>query len=454
MTDSGTDGRSTRRRFVAGMGSAGTAALLAGCTSGGGGDGSGGGGGTGEGADGDTPTAGGGTTESFDADLTLSGWAANNEESALLEELIADFEAEHEGISVDYSPVQSKYKQKIKTQLGAGNAPDVFYVDSGYFPSFASAGVLLSLDDLAGSGGYSTDDFFDPLLEAFRFDGTLYGVPKDFSTLGLFHNTAMFEEAGVEPPETWSDLRTALSALNENVTGDSFKTPMVEYANGRSWWAFLYQNGGQVLSDDGSEAVFASDAGVEALEYLVGLKEDGLLAVPSELGAGWHGAALASEEVATAILGPWGLPFIEGYEKNEGIDDRIDVAHLPTPGGGQKATIAYTVSYSVSANTDAPGAAKELVRSLTSDEGMAEWARKGLALSARKSHRDLDYYDEHPRRKTLLEAGEWSRPFSFGPESESIANRIRPELEAAMLGEKSPADALSTAQKKINSEVL
>ncbi|WP_284010433.1 ABC transporter substrate-binding protein [Haloarcula pelagica] len=390
----------------------------------------------------------------MNADITLSGWAANNEESALVKELVASFEETHSAISVDYNPIQSKYKQKIKTQLGAGNAPDAFYVDSSYFPSFASANVLLSMDELEASEEYNTDDFFQPLLEAFRFDGTLYGVPKDFSTLGLFHNTAMLEEASVEPPETWSDLEDVLSALKDNVSNENFKAPMIEFANARSWWAFLFQNGGQVLSDDGSEVVFASDAGVEALEYLVGLREDGLLALPTDLGSGWHGAALASQEVATAVLGPWGLPFLEGYEDNPDINDQVDVAHLPIPSDGQKATIAYTVSYSASAKTDSPAAARELIRSLTGDEGMSQWARKGLALSARQSHSELEYYQNHPRRKTLLDAGEWSQPFSFGPNSESIVNRVRPQLEAAMLGEKSPSDALETAQTKINSEVL
>ncbi|QIO24435.1 ABC transporter substrate-binding protein [Haloarcula sp. JP-L23] len=448
MPERNDSARLTRRRFVGGVGSAGAAALLAGCSndSGGSSDGSGSGG-SAQSTDDETSTP-------ISADITLSGWAANNEESALLQNLVSEFESSHDGISVDYNPIQSEYKQKIKTQLGAGNAPDAFYVDSSYFPSFADAGVLLSMESIANSESFNIEDFFQPLLDAFRFDGTLYGIPKDFSTLGLFHNTAMFEEASVEPPETWSDLEDALSALKDNVSDESFQAPMIEYANGRSWWAFLYQNGGQVLSDDGSEAVFASDAGVEALEYLVGLKQDGLLAVPSDLGAGWHGAALASREVGVAILGPWGLPFVEEYEDDPSINEDVDVAHLPTPSDGQKATIAYTVSYSASAQTDSPAATRELISSLTNDEGMASWARKGLALSARKSHADLEYYQNHPRRKTLLEAGEWSHPFSFGPNSEAIVNRVRPQLEAAILGEKSPSDALSTAQESINSEVL
>lgn len=91
---------------------------------------------------------------------------------------------------------------------------------------------------------------------------------------------------------------------------------------------------------------------------------------------------------------------------------------------------------------------------LTDDEGMAEWARQGLALSARESHADLDYYANHERRRTHLEAGEWSHPVAFGPESNAILNRVNPLLEGAMLGEQEPGEALERATQQVNDEVL
>lgn len=425
----------TRRRLLQASAATGAAAL-AGCSSGGGSEGS---------SDGTTKQ----TTQKTQK-ITLSGWTSNNEEKALVSDLVKQFESNHERINVDYSPVESKYKQKLKTQLGAGNAPDAFYVDAKYFGSFASSGVLLSLDSIEQSEDFDTDDFFQPLLNAFKHDGTLYGIPKDFSTLGLYVNTSLFEKAGATTePETWSEFRTALQQVKEQT---SVKAPLIEYPSARMWKGLLFQNGGQVLSDDGSEVVFASDAGVEALQYLVDLKKDGLLALPSQLGASWHGAAIGKQEVASAVIGPWALPFLKkNYPE---VDKVVDVAHLPIPEGGQKATAAYTVSYSASANTNAPGATKSLIKTLTSKEGMADWARKGLALSARKSHQDLEYYQNHPRRKTLLEAGEWSHPVAYGPKSEAIINRLHPQLEGAMLGKKTPREALEGAQEGINNNVL
>ena len=446
MSGDDTSNALTRRRFAQALG-VGSAAALAGCMGGGGGDSD-----TTTGNGGGTTTGGSGagtTTDAPTRSIELSGWAANNQEAELLQQLITDFDKSHKSIKVDYHAIQSKYKQKLKTQLGAGNAPDAFYVDSKYFGSFAKSGVLLDLGSIGKREGFDTDDFYQPLLDAFKYNGTQYGYPKDFSTLGLFHNTAMFEKAGVEPPKNWSDLRKALRAVKQKT---DVEAPMIEYPNARVWKGLIYQNGGQIVNDDSSKAVFASDAGIEALQYLVDLRKDGLLAVPSELGAGWHGAALGSKQVATAVLGPWGLPFLK--ENHPKVNENIDVVHIPIPKGGEKATPAYTVSYSGSAQTKAPDATRELIGSLTSKQGMKQWAQAGLALTARQSLADIEYYNNHPRRKTLLEAGNWSHVVNYGPKTSEIINILHPQLEAAMLMKKSPQKALETAQTKINSQVF
>jgi multiple sugar transport system substrate-binding protein len=215
----------------------------------------------------------------------------------------------------------------------------------------------------------------------------------------------------------------------------------------------IYQNGGRVLSVDESECVVASEDNIETLEFIVGLKEDDLLATPSELGTGWHGKALGTETVSSAILGVWGLPFLE--DSHAEVDENIDIAtHVPIPEGGKKATAAFTVCYSASAETKSPGAAYRLISELTGKEGARQWAEKGLELTARKDLADIDYYSEHPRRKKMLDAGEWSNVVQYGQNSEAVENRLNPELEAAMLGEKSPQAALETAQQKINGEVF
>ncbi|WP_254546653.1 ABC transporter substrate-binding protein [Halomarina pelagica] len=441
MRRDSTRGAYTRRRFVQAVTAAGATTALAGCIGGGGsGDGSGNGNG-----DGNGNGSGDGS-----ASLTLSGWAANNAEAKLVRSLVSEFEKNHGGIAVDYNAIQAKYKQKLKTQLGAGNAPDVFYVDAKYFGSFASSGVLLNLDQyVADSSAFDPENFFEPLIDAFRFDGALYGVPKDFSTLQLVYNEELFEQVGAKPPKDWSEFRSVLRKLKE---GTDVTYPLAGMPTARAFWAMLWQNGGQVLNADGSKVVIASEANVETLEFLGGLAADDLFGNPSEFGVDWPGAAYGAEKAAATIIGPWIFPYLEDGKQK--LNEVTGCAHLPIPSGGRKATAAYTVSYSASANTEAPKAAWKLIHNLTDKDGAKRWAKKGLALPARKDLQTIEYYDSHPRRKTMLEAGEWSHPVAFGPHSEEIINRVNPELEAVMLGKKSAREALETAQQKLNSEVF
>ncbi|MDZ5811817.1 extracellular solute-binding protein [Halorubrum sp. AD140] len=431
MTDHVTNGSTyTRRRVLGGAATAGGIAL-AGCSDGG------------DGSEGAVEAEG-------SAELELTGWAADDTEADLVRGLAENFDENHDEISVTYEPVQSEYEQTMRSRLGGGEAPDVFYLDASYFSSFADEDVLLDLDPLTEVDEYDVGDIFDPLLEAFRFDGTLYGIPKDFSTLSLYYNESILEEAGVdEVPESWGGLQDALTAIDDTGSVDA---PMVEFANARMFWSLLHQNGGQVLSDDGSELLLDSQECIEALEFMIELRDDEVLAVPSEIGVDWHGQAIGTEATAMAVIGPWALPALEG--DFEEVESDIGVAHIPYPSSGERATAAYTVSYSCAADTDAPGASRELVTELTDDEGMAEWARQGLALSARESHADLDYYADHERRRTHLEAGEWSHPVAFGPESNAILNRVNPLLEGAMLDEQEPAEALERATQQVNDEVL
>ncbi|MDZ7705621.1 MAG: extracellular solute-binding protein [Trueperaceae bacterium] len=185
MTDHVTSGSNYTRRRVLGGAAAASGIALAGCS--GGGDGSGGGSGS-----------GGAVEAEGSAELELTGWAADDTEADLVRGLATDFDENHDDISVTYEPLQSKYEQSMRTRLGGGEAPDVFYLDASYFGSFAAEGVLLDLDPLTEVEGYNVDDIFDPLLDAFRHDGTLYGIPKDFSTLSLYYNEPILEQAGVD----------------------------------------------------------------------------------------------------------------------------------------------------------------------------------------------------------------------------------------------------------------
>ena len=79
--------------------------------------------------------------------LRLMGWASSPEEDRLLNEVLDEFMAQHPTIQVKFEPVP-EYATKLQTDLAAGTAADVFYVDSLLAPDLMKRELLMELDPL------------------------------------------------------------------------------------------------------------------------------------------------------------------------------------------------------------------------------------------------------------------------------------------------------------------
>ena len=128
--------------------------------------------------------------------ITLSGWQSNPNEKKLLEQVIQVFEAQNPTIKVKYEVINSEYMDVIKTRLIGDVAPDVFYLDALEAPALMKYNVLEPLDAYITSA-FKLDDFEPSMLKAFKHNGRLYGLPKDFSTLALIYNKKAFAVAKI-----------------------------------------------------------------------------------------------------------------------------------------------------------------------------------------------------------------------------------------------------------------
>jgi len=390
----------------------------------------------GEGADAtDAPAAtddGGGEAAQCigEGSVILSGWQASPEEGELLEEMFAGFEEACPNITIDYQPVAGDYPQAMLANFSAATPPDVFYVDSAVAPEWIEEGFLMPLDDYASETGFDTSQFYEGYLDAFRGgDGAIYGLPKDASTLALFYNADMLSEAGVEPPTNWEELQAAADALtSDDVTGLCL-SPALDRA-----LAFIYQNGGSIYNEDFTEATFDSPEVAEALEYYLGFWESGTGAGPAELGSGWCGEAIGQEKVAMVFEGNWLIPFMEGTFP----DVNYSLAEMPA--GAEQATLAFTVSYSIGADSANPDAAWSLLSYLTGPEGMETWTSQGLALPSRQ---DVPVPEG---REALLAGAEYARPWSFVPSFADVSGAFNNAMSAAVEGSGSADEVVADTQ--------
>ena len=369
--------------------------------------------------------------------VRLTGWTSSPAENALFSQVLIDFEVANPTIRVQYEPVPSDYPTKLQTDMAAGSVADVFYVDSSLAPDLMAAGQLLPLDDFMAESSVSASDFYPGLIQAFQWNGVTYGLPKDFSTLAMVYDTAAFEAAGITaPPATWDELRAAGEALLESTGAPAIVIP----ADFARELAFHLAAGGRVFSEDGSSIVIDTPEGQAALEFYYGLYRDGLATTPADAGASWPGEALAKGLGSIVFEGNWVFPFLQ----ENAPDLQFGIAEMPQGPGGQ-GNLAFTVSFSIYADTQVPEEAWTLVNYLTGPEGMGKWVSLGLAMPSRIALADA-WSQQFPERAPFLAAGEYATGWQLGVGGNAFISDASAELQGLFAGEQDVPTTLAAIQ--------
>ena len=322
--------------------------------------------------------AGGSAAASFDSSavsgtVKLAGWQSSDAEKKALQDTIAAFEAQNSKIKVDYSVVAGDYPTVMATNFSSKNVPDLFYVDASYGQTWADQGFLQPLDDYIAASGFDTSKFFPGYLSPFKgSDGKIYGLPKDGNTIGMAYNTADVQAA----PTTMDQLVQAAQGLKGK---DGLKAPMCLNASLDRGLAFIYANGGALVSEDGSQNMVNTDATKKAVQDYLDLFKNGLGMTASDLGDGWCGDSLGKKHAAIAFEGGWLDPAMSSTYP----DVKYTWGTFPTGSSGQPTTISFTAAYAIGADSQNKDQAWVLLQYLAGVPGMTKWTEGGVALPSR-----------------------------------------------------------------------
>lgn len=345
------------------------------------------------------------------------------DETALLRKVVADFRKQHPQIKVRFNPYAGDYNSAILTRFASGDPPDVFVVDNKIAPDWVAKGMMQPLDGFVTGTNFPIHQFHEPLLRAFQDPyGHLYGIPKDYSTLGLYVNPAMLRKAGLKrAPRTWEELRVWSQKLTTKDHYGMCIAPSWERLN-----VFALQSGGGIVNDSWTKMMVDSSQTRNAVQWYTSFVKDGIGATPQSVGASWCGDAFGKKKVAMAAEGNWMLPVLERSFPTVGYE----IANLPKgPGPGN---LAYSPGYSVAQGSKSPDAAWTLVQYLTGRDGMKKWTDQGLALPARK---DVPMLDGRTAFAVgLKEATPWQLPPGF---FNKVLLTSENELTAVLQGDQS-----------------
>ena len=174
---------------------------------------------------------------------------------------------------INLNTVESFDEQKLLTAAASDTLPDLLWLGRFETASWASRGVLQPLTEYIERDGYDTSMFYDWALEEASWDGQLYGIPGGADVRALFVNLDQLDEIGVDGTtldtsdwERLSEIGAELVARDGDVIERwGFDTKM----QANHMWLWGPANGGQFMTDDGTEAVFNEPENVEALEWAV-----------------------------------------------------------------------------------------------------------------------------------------------------------------------------------------
>jgi multiple sugar transport system substrate-binding protein len=316
------------------------------------------------------------TTVAFDpkaitGSVTLGQWESSPAEGTALKSAVDGFSAAYPNIKVTQTTIPGDYRAAMVTKFGAKDVPDLFYVNAEYAPEWMSQGFLLPLDDYISKSGFDTSKFFPDYLSIFQQDGHTYGLPKDGNTIAMAVNTDLVPT----PPKTMDELVQVATSLKGK---SGLKAPMCLNPSLDRGLAFLYAQGGSLLTDDGSASAIDTPASKTAVQWYMDLFKNGLGESNTQLGDGWCGEALGKGDVAIAFEGGWLKGAMDAFPKI-----KWQFAEMPTGTSGQKVTINYTAAYGIGADSVNKDQAWVLMQYLTGPDGMAKWTSGGIAVPSR-----------------------------------------------------------------------
>jgi ABC-type glycerol-3-phosphate transport system substrate-binding protein len=137
-------------------------------------------------------------------------WAGEEQES--FQAVIDGFEEKYPNVSVRYTSGGDNLAPLLSTAVEGGNPPDIAAIGQpGLMADFAGQNAIKPMDDLREQ---IVDAFGEDVADAGAVDGTQYGLMyKGANKSTIWYNVATFEEAGVEPPESWDDLTQARDTI-------------------------------------------------------------------------------------------------------------------------------------------------------------------------------------------------------------------------------------------------
>lgn len=344
--------------------------------------------------------------------------------------------------SQDKIDVEAKYipfadfKKQLSIGASASELPDIVIQDAPDMASYASMGIYADITDKISNWDF-IDQYYEGPMESTKLDGKTYGIPFGSNNLALYYNEELLDKAGVEPPQTWEELKSVGKQLTkDNVTGFAFSALQNEEGT-FNFMPWVWSAGGDFDKMGSSESI-------KSLTFVKDLVDEGVM---TKEATNWTQGDVASQfmsgNVAMMINGPWQIPGIE----KEAPDMKWDVVNIPKDKefasalGGENFGII---------NGNQVDESLDFVKFMS--EHTMEYINDFGFISSRKDIAEKQFTDDvNPAYQKFADMLKFSKSRGPHPRWPEISDAISMAFSESITGTETPERAAEKAQETIDS---
>lgn len=314
-------------------------------------------------------------------------WWGDNALNKAVRTVLADYADSHElKVATESAPFDG-YWDKLATQTGGGNPPDLIMMSASYLPEYAAKKTLLALDDHVGKG-LDTSALDDGLTEFGTVDGKLYAAVGATNALGLVINHQLISGLGLKDPDDAMDF-DAFGALATKINkASSGKVHGLQDSGGDlvafTVWARQH---GTDLFDSGGKLAATEEQFTEWLTWWQQMRKRGGV-MPAQLTAQGSGdistSGIVTKKAAMAFAWTQDFVSLSGL-----TDQELRITLLPSAGDQEGNWINAASLWSASARAEHADDVVGLINHLVTSDAAAQTLKTVLGGPPTERARDL-----------------------------------------------------------------
>lgn len=347
------------------------------------------------------------------------------------------------------------YSDKINASVMSGDLPDVLTVDGPNIAAYAANGIIQPLAELKED---EKAEYLQSIIEQGTYNNKLYALGAMESSVGLYYNKDILDEAGIEVPDAehpWT--RTEFLSVLEKLK------PVLEEKNGYAldmtfptgeatiyyYAPFFWADGGDFVDETGlvAEGIFNSEENAGTVEYFKTLLDKGYMSkVPID-----H--LFESGRAAFKFDGAWEVNTVY----NSYPDINLGVAPYITGDNwnGERYTPTGSWAYAASSKTDNIEGATELVKWMSGVEsGLLLWEKAKNFPSTYKAFEAIDTFQTDENYNMLYkQLSDYGHPRPKTPVYPQVSTSFQQVLENCVLSGAEPEAELDKSIERINAKL-